>query len=148
MPFTVVFLVSGRCPTWERALLACPGVVAGCRLSSAGVTHDIVLNDVKKCTYLGSLTLATTLLERRKNAFTVAQGSSRAARFRVAPRRVACWLRAGSRVHVGQMWGTPATAWPFAVGGRQSVVAFCLAHQKVHMWGNVGVLPNPVCSSD
>ncbi len=52
----------------ERTLLACLVVVPGCRLSSAGVKHDIVLNDVKKCTYLVSLTLATTLLEHRKTS--------------------------------------------------------------------------------
>ena len=95
-----------RSHSWERTLLACPGVVAGCRLSSTGVTHDIVKNDVKKCTSLGSLTLATTLLKGRKNKFNVAQCGSRAARFRVAPRRVACWLRAKSRAHVGHMWGS------------------------------------------
>ncbi len=54
--------------TWERAGCplgrACPKAVPDCRLASTGIAHDIVFNDVKKCTYLGSLTLAPTLLER------------------------------------------------------------------------------------
>ena len=69
---------SERTRAWERTGCplggACPGVVAGYRLSFTGVTHDIVFNDVKKCTYLGSLTLATTLFEHRKHKLNVAQG--------------------------------------------------------------------------
>ncbi len=73
MPFTVVILISECCPSWERTLLACPGI-AGYQLSSTGVTHDIVFDDVHKCQPFQQPAPATTLLERLKNKFNVAQG--------------------------------------------------------------------------
>jgi hypothetical protein len=116
--------------TWERTGCplggACPEVVAHSNPSSTGGIHDIVLNDVNKCQPFQLPTPAATLLERRKNKLNVAKCGSRGARFRVAPRRVACWLQAKSRVHVGNLWGTS----PF------------IPHSALRisqMWGNVGV---------
>ncbi len=98
------------CPSWERTGCplggACAKAVPHCRLSSTRVTHDIDLNDVHKCQPFREPAPLATLFERRKNRLNVAQCGSRAARFRLAPCRVACWLRPKSRAHAGQMWGT------------------------------------------
>ena len=50
-----------------------PTLVAKDHLSSAGAFHDIIFNNVMKCTYLRGPAPAPTLLERRKNTLDVAR---------------------------------------------------------------------------
>ncbi len=127
---------AGSSRSWEGTLEACPGVVAGCCLSSTGVMHDIVFDDVHKCQPFQEPAPLATLFERRKNKLNVAQCGSRAARFHVAPRRVACCLRPKSCPHVGQMWGTIRCRTSSFIVHRSS---FPLPHPKHFqcggMWG-------------
>jgi hypothetical protein len=101
-----------------------------------------IIFNVNKCQPLYRQPPSSALLEASKKASNVAKCGSRAARFRIAPRRVACWLRLKSRAHVGQMWGTPATVWPFAVGGRQSSVVGRHLLPHIENRSNVGVSLN------
>lgn len=57
---------SAHRPAWERALRACPTSVPADPLSSPFKIHDIIFNDVMKCTYLRDPAPASTQLAHRK----------------------------------------------------------------------------------